>query len=130
MRWSVALLAIVASPLGAQQPPASPPTAAATVQPVYLLTYRPGPAWIAGQPMNRQKLGPHVSYIQGLLKDGTLIVAGGFTDENGGMAVIRAANRAEAQAVLAADPAILSGVFVGTLTSWQPRFDSRQPITR
>lgn len=129
MRWSIALLAIVASPLGAQQPP---PRATQTpaVQPVYLLTYRQGPTWVEGQPMNRQKLGPHDRYMRGLLKDGTLVAAGRFTRENGGMAVIRAANRAEAQAVLAADPAVMSGIFVGTLTSWEPSFDSRQPITK
>ncbi len=124
-----ALLTLAASPIAAQQAPTPAVTATASVQPVYLLTYRQGPAWIAGQPMARQKLGPHVRYIQGLLKDGTLVAAGRFTDENGGMAVIRAASRAEAQAVLAADPAVMSGIFVGTLTSWEPSFDSRRPLT-
>jgi uncharacterized protein YciI len=45
------------------------------------------------------------------------------------MAIIRAADRAEAEAVLAADPAIVNGVFAADIRHWQPRFDSGRPLT-
>ena len=44
------------------------------------------------------------------------------------MAIVRAASMAEAKALLAADPAIQSGVFVAEIREWRPRFHSDSPI--
>ena len=105
-----------------------PVTAQAQATQLYIVVYRPGPAWIAGKPMHQQKLGPHVTYIRTLLAQGRLVAGGPFTDGDGGMAIFRASSPEEARAILAADPAISSGVFVAEMRPWEPRFDSGKPL--
>ena len=116
-------LAIGLAPACASAQSASTPTAVAQAPSTYFLfLYRPGPAWRAGVPMNQQGLAPHGAYMQQLLRDERLLAGGGFTDIDGGMAVVRAANMDEARALLAADPAITSGIFVADIRHWRPRF--------
>jgi uncharacterized protein YciI len=115
-------LLIAAVPAVAQSPAPS-----AGARPLFVILYRPGPAWMAGRPMREQNLRPHGAYYAGLLRDGRVFAGGGF-DGDGGMAIIRAADAAEARAILAADPAITSGVFVAELRQWIPRFVSPGPL--
>jgi len=96
-------------------------------KPVYVFLYRAGPAWQPGKPMAEQGLGPHAAYIKTLLDQGKLF-AGGATGPDTGMAIVRAGSLEEAKAMLAADPAITSGVFAADLRAWAPRFDSRRPL--
>jgi uncharacterized protein len=113
--WSLSILtgvAILMSPLAA---------ASQTASPFYLFIYRPGPAWKPGVPMARQDMRPHGAYIAKLDSQGRILAAGGFPDE-GGMAIIRAASVEEAQRLLAADPAVASGLFLADLKAWKPRF--------
>lgn len=93
----------------------------APTQQVYVVTYKPGPAWRAGVPMNRQALGPHAAYWMRLAREGRCIGAGPYLDSDGGMALITASNDTEARAIVAADPAVTSGVFVAELHPWSPR---------
>lgn len=113
-------------------PPAMAQTAAGTeaVQParLFIFTYRPGPAWRAGLPMAKQALGPHAAYHKRLVAQGRSFAAGPFLTSEGGMAIIRAADLEEAQAMLAADPAIQSGVFVGSIEAWRPGLRTDQPL--
>jgi uncharacterized protein YciI len=95
---------------------------------LFVFTYRPGPAWKAGVPMAKQGLGPHGAYIKGLLDSGQLFAGGGFVSSDGGMAIVRAESPDAARAVLAADPAITSGIFVGSVEQWRPRFHSQAPL--
>jgi uncharacterized protein YciI len=88
---------------------------------VFVIEYAPGPAWRTGVPMNRQALGPHAAYWTRLAREGRAIGAGPFLDIDGGMAMVSAASIEEARAVVAADPAITSGVFVAQLHPWSPR---------
>lgn len=116
-------LAIALAPACASVQSAAPPAAAAQAPSTYFLfLYRPGPAWRAGVPMNQQGLAPHGAYMQRLLREERLLAGGGFTDIDGGMAVVRAASMEEARALLAADPAITSGIFVADVRHWRPRF--------
>lgn len=80
--------------------------------------------------MRAQGLGPHAGYMQRLLDEGRLFAAGGFADDDGGMAIVRSASVAEAQALLDADPAVVSGVFTGQLEHWRPRFRTEAPLPR
>lgn len=89
---------------------------------LFLFTYRPGPAWKAGMPMAQQDLRPHGQYMARLAAEGQVLAAGGFTDADGGMAIVRAENGEAAERLLAADPAIISGVFQASLRAWRPRF--------
>ena len=57
-------------------------------------------------------------YILSLYVKGALKSAGPFSDDAGGAAVFEAANAEEAMAVVAADPAVTSGVFVAELHPW------------
>jgi uncharacterized protein len=85
----------------------------------YLVVYRPGPAWLAGKPITEQPLKDHGRYILSLYVNGSLRFAGPFTDNAGGAAAFEAADDEEAKAVVAADPAVTSGVFVAELHPWR-----------
>ena len=67
-----------------------------------------------------QSLRPtHRQYLTALLQRGQLAVCGPFTDDWGGLIVYEAANAAEAEALLKADPFHQGGVFVRwTLRPW------------
>lgn len=114
----------------AQAEPAAQP--AATSQPaarqLFLFIYRPGPAWVAGRPMAQQDLRAHAAYHSQLVRDGRSVAGGGFVGLEGGMAIVRAADLAEAQLMLDRDPAIMNGVFAADIRHWRPRFDSGQPL--
>ena len=81
-----------------------------------------------GLPMRQQGLGPHAAYMQRLLDEGRLFAAGGFADDDGGMAIVRGGDMAEAQALIGADPAVISGIFVGAIEEWRPRFRVDGPL--
>jgi uncharacterized protein YciI len=122
-RFLLFLSLLIAAVPAAAQSPAPPPGP----RQLFVILYRPGPAWIAGRPMREQDLRPHGAYYAGLLRDGRVFAGGGF-EGDGGMAIIRAADAAEARAILDADPAITSGVFVAELRQWRPRFFSEAPL--
>lgn len=98
------------------------PAAAEAPQPLFAFIYRPGPAWKPGVPMMEQNLRPHGAYIAGLAKAGQVLGGGGFVGVDGGMAIVRATDAAEAARLLAADPAITAGVFEADLRQWRPSF--------
>jgi uncharacterized protein YciI len=98
------------------------PSAFTTGSPgLYLVVYRPGAAWVEGKPMpEQQAMKEHFAYYVGLHRKGMLIAAGGFTEVNGGAAVLRAETDAAAAEILAADPAVISGTFRFELQRWKP----------
>lgn len=106
------------------------PEAPAVTQLVFVVAYKPGPAWRAGVPMNRQALAPHAGYWTRLAHEGRAIGAGAFLDVDGGMALIVAAGMDDARAVVAADPAVTSGVFVAELHQWSPRIRGAGDLPR
>lgn len=107
------------------------PEATGAVKPktLFVFLYRAGPAWKVGQPMEKQALGPHAAYIKGLLDQGHLVGGGRFEGQDGGMAIVKTTGPEQAQAMLAADPAIVAGVFVADLRAWTPRFRSPEPLS-
>jgi uncharacterized protein YciI len=120
---SLLLAAALPASAGAQAPAVTPAPRA-----LFLFLYRPGPAWQAGVPMRRQDLRAHAEYHARLLQEGRSFAGGGFVGVDGGMAIVRAADRAEAEAMLAADPAIVNGVFVADIRQWAPRFHTSAPL--
>lgn len=84
---------------------------------LYLAIYRPGPAWIDGQPTASQPLREHGRYILQLHVQGKLKLAGGFPLD-GGAAAFEAESDAIAQGVIDADPAVIAGVMECTLRRW------------
>jgi len=108
-------LAAAAGP-SPQSPAASPEAGAKTT---YLVVYRPGPAWIVGQPLSKQSLGEHGRYVLSLYTKGMLRIGGGFLDDTGGAMVFDAESDEEAAAVVAADPAVISKLFVAERHPWR-----------
>jgi uncharacterized protein YciI len=114
--------------LAGAQAPVQPAPAATAPRQLFLFLFRPGPAWRAGVPMREQDLREHGAYHDRLVREGRSVAGGGYVGEDGGLAIVRAADLAEAQAMLAADPAIRNGVFVAELRQWRPRFHSDAPL--
>jgi uncharacterized protein YciI len=118
-------LATASGVIEAQSPPAQTPAAppAATTAapmraaPLYLIVYKAGPAWKADAPSN-DRLRDHGRYMFGLYQKKALRMGGPFTDITGGAALIEAASLADAQAVVDADPAVTSKLFVAEVHSW------------
>ena len=60
--------------------------------------------------------GAHFAYLQGLLAEGTLVLAGPTLGAvNTGITVFEAPDRAAAEAIMAADPAVAGGIVTGEL---------------
>jgi uncharacterized protein YciI len=85
----------------------------------FLVIYRPGPAWLAGKPVSEQPLKEHGKYMLGLYVKGSMKLAGPLTDNAGGAVVLEVADESEAKAIMTADPAVKSGIFVFEMHRWE-----------
>jgi uncharacterized protein YciI len=85
----------------------------------FLVIYRPGPAWLPGKPVTEQPLKEHGKYMLGLYVRGSMKLAGPLTDNAGGAVVLEVADQSEAQAIVAQDPAVKSGIFVYEMHPWE-----------
>jgi uncharacterized protein len=128
MRALALTLAVALAPACAMAQQAQ--TEAAATHRLFLFQYSRGPAWRDGVPMREQGLGPHGAYMRQLQDQGRLFAGGGYASDDGGMAIVMCANIDEARAILAADPAITSGIFVAELRQWTPRFRTDEPLPR
>jgi hypothetical protein len=77
-------------------------------QPSYLCIYRPGPRWLPGKPLAEQPLREHGRYMLDLYQRGVMRMAGRFADGSGGAMLFGADDDASAQAIVAADPAVVA----------------------
>lgn len=102
--------------------------AASPARQLFLFLFSPGPNWRPGLPMRQQDLRDHAAYHDRLVREGRSVAGGGYVGMDGGMAIVRAADLTEAQAMLAVDPAIVNGVFAAELRHWVPRFHSDAPL--
>jgi uncharacterized protein YciI len=84
----------------------------------YLVVYRAGPKWPAGDPLP-EPLRQHFRYLSSLHRRGALKFAGPFADERGGAAVLTADDDGSARALLQADPAVQAQVFAFELHRWR-----------
>lgn len=85
---------------------------------LFLIIYRPGPAWKIGQPASAQPPPDHGRYLLHLYKQGQLRSAGPFGDDTGAALVLEAADEAQARALVNADPAVVNAVFEYELHPW------------
>lgn len=97
---------------------------------LFAVFYRPGPNWKVGLPMNRQALSDHVRYYLKGVADGRVFAGGGLVAVSGGVAILTLPSLREAEAFLAADPAVRDGVFVGEVQVWTPAVLSDRPLKR
>jgi uncharacterized protein YciI len=127
LRLAAALLSLAgAAPSFAQNVAAeSAPTAETRL---FAVVYRAGPGWKPGVPMEQQGLRDHFFYLRDLHARGVVVLAGPL-GADGGLVLVRAREQAEAERVIAADPAVVSGVFTGEARAFVPRFASDQPFS-
>ena len=120
MRQILILLAVLAlaAPAAGQAPTS-----------LFVVIYRQGPAWKPGAPMREQPaMGAHGAYMRRLFTEGTSFAAGPTTDAPGGIVIVRASSLEAATALMASDPAVTSGMFLGEIHAWAPAFRSDQPL--
>lgn len=129
MRMSV--LAVLAALACASAPPALAEeqatdrgaVSAREGQPIFMIRYRPGTAYRPETPLLQQDLRAHGRYMQELTQRGIILAAGPTMAEPGGLVLLQAADMAEARALMMADPAVRSGLFLGEISDWRPAFD-------
>jgi uncharacterized protein YciI len=63
-------------------------------------------------------LPAHLAYLRDLKARGVLLLSGPFTDRTGGMVLISAASRTEAEAIAEADPLVANRVDTYELREW------------
>jgi len=91
---------------------------ATPVQPSFLCVYRAGPKWLSGKPLEEQPLREHGRYMLELYRRGVMQLAGRFVDGSGGAMLFGAEHEAAAQAIVAADPAVIAQTFAYELRQW------------
>jgi uncharacterized protein YciI len=87
-------------------------------QPSFLVVYRPGPRWLPDKPLAEQPLREHGRYMLDLYKRGVMRLAGRFADGSGGAMLFGADDDVSAQAIVAADPAVVAQTFTYELRQW------------
>jgi len=60
-------------------------------------------------PLNEEAVRRHIEHLRRLDDEGKMVLSGPFTDYGGGMVVIRAESREEADGIFRADPFVSEG---------------------
>lgn len=71
-----------------------------------------------GAPTTRAHVQGHVRYLRQLEREGSLVLAGPWTDGSGGLVVVRAPDREAALAIAAVDPFVALGVRAARVRCW------------
>jgi uncharacterized protein YciI len=124
IKW--ALLAILLVTIRADaQPPSPAAQAGQSRSPVFVAFYERGPAWDAAKDTFHQTSIPeHMQFLRG--NADTLVGAAPFqqglavggSDRAVGMVIVMAASQADAEKLIAGDPAIVSKVMTATVRRW------------
>ena len=92
---------------------------AATDRKLFALILRPGPAWKPGRPFAEQGLRDHFFYWKDLYQQGKIAAFGPLGDDSG-LVILSVSSLQDAQAIMRADPANGSKVFVGDVRPYAP----------
>jgi uncharacterized protein YciI len=91
---------------------------------MFVVIYTPGPAWLAGKPVREQPFyREHGRYMQQVFADKRLIMGGPFLDNQGGLGILDVASVAQADEIVAHDPAVLAKVFQPHVHPWHAFFN-------
>ncbi len=74
---------------------------------------------VPGRDTPRASIDAHVAHLRALDEAGKLVLCGPFTDHASGLVVVHARDKAEAEAIAAADPFVRDGVRTFTVRTWQ-----------
>lgn len=86
--------------------------------PLFAVVIGPGPSWKTGQPLRKGSDG-HWKYWQDLHSRG-MVESAGKVGHDTGFVLLRAKNQREANALIAADPAVRAGRFRGVARPYDP----------
>ena len=84
----------------------------------YVFLHRPGPNWLTDKPITEQPLASHFQYMTQLESERKLVLGGGFLDGSGAMGVLVADSQAEAENIVAHDPAVREQVVTSSVHPW------------
>lgn len=88
---------------------------------LFAVVIGPGPAWKKGQPLQSGAPDGHFRYWQALHRQGRVENAGPVGKDTG-FILLRARSQAEANAVIAGDPAVKAGRFRAVARPYKPTF--------
>lgn len=92
---------------------------AGLAEPLYIVEFATGPAWVAEKPFHEQAhAAAHSANLRRLRDRGVLVL--GARHGAKGMIVIRMSSRAAAQSEIDQDPAVGAGVFSYTIEEFKP----------
>lgn len=115
---SLAASTAIVTSAGAIEENGTDSTPSAPVISTYLVIYRPGEAWKPGAPIGELPLREHGRYMLDLYKRGAMRFAGPFADDSGAAVMIEAESDEAARAVVEADPAVASKIFLYEMHRW------------
>ncbi len=91
---------------------------------MFVVIYTPGPAWQTGKPGREQPFfREHVRYMQQVFADKRLIMGGPFLDIQGALGIFDVASVAQADEIVAHDPAVLAKIFQPHVHPWHVAFN-------
>ena len=106
-------------------PPARPYDGVVAEQ-LFVIIHHRGPAWADGVPYLQQPaLGGHIGFMSSLEERGLMVLGGPYADSDAdptgivGMAIVRAASQAEAEALAAEDPTVATGMIEPRVRPWR-----------
>jgi uncharacterized protein YciI len=86
---------------------------------IFAICYSRGPSWVVGKSVFEQPLAAHLAYMTALKTRGTLLLGGPYTDDHGGLIVVKVPGEQAARDLIAADPAVRAGVMTATAHPWK-----------
>ncbi len=91
---------------------------------MFIVIYPPGPAWLAGKSVREQPFyREHGRYMHQVFTHRQLLMGGPFLDNQGGLGILDVASVAQADEIVAHDPAVLAKVFQPHVHPWHVVFN-------
>lgn len=86
---------------------------------LYVVQHSPGPLWDHTRPFRDQDgVMKHVAYFGQLDDSGKIFLGGPFTDNTGGMVILKAVTAEEAAKIAQEDPTVQSGLLSAKVSPW------------
>jgi uncharacterized protein YciI len=90
---------------------------------LYEIRYSPGEMYDFTKSVYQQDLKEHGLYMKQLSDSGKLLLAGPFTKDAGGMAILNVVDEKEALDIVNKDPAVVKKVFIYKMNIWDIKFN-------
>jgi len=92
----------------------------------FVVLRRRGPEWDPTQPLEGQSgWDEHAEFMDGLVRDGFLVLGGPLADEHRVVLAVEAESEADVRATLARDPWSETHLVVDSVDGWTIRLDGR-----